>query len=209
MSFGDTLWAMLERWRSMAFVAAGGLFALPAVAIGVNAVAGTGIPVSPAAIFLFMLVAFVGLLGLYPRLADRDATVARGGVGLLAVTTAIILATLCMFLLPIGLPGGRATALALVVTVAVGSTLTVTSFGVASLRTGAYSRPVGEFLLTMAGGMAFMIAAMVVHGHSTPAWVGVAVNGLVATSLAAVGLVLRTADIPTDHADGPDDVTAS
>jgi len=172
-------------------------------------VAGTGIAVSPDVIFAFLIVVFVGLLGLYPGLAEWDSTLATGGVGLLAVTAAITIPAIGVFVGPTGLLVGEATALAIVVTVAVGSTLTVTTFGVASLRTGAQSRPVGGFLLVMAVGMAFMIAAMLVYGHSTPAWVGSVVNGLVATSLGSIGFVHRTGTVPTENSDSTGDVTAS
>ncbi len=209
MVFSNTVWGVLEQWSPMSFLAAGGLFALPAVASGLNAVTGTEIAVSPAVIFMFMLVVFIGLLGLYPRLAERDSTLAKGGVGLLAVTTAIIIPATAAFMLSTGPPFGKATALAIVVTVAVGSALTVTTFGIASLRTGAHSRTIGGFLLVMTVGVSFIIVAMLVYGHSTPTWVGFVVNGLVATSLGAIGSVLRTEDIPTESPDATGDVTAS
>jgi hypothetical protein len=116
----------------MAFLAAGGLFAFAAVAPGVSAVTGTEIALSPAVIFMFLLVVFVGLLGLYPRLSERDAALANGCVGLLAVTTVTVLPAVGVFIPSTGLAVGEATALAIVVTVAIGCTLTVTTFGIAS-----------------------------------------------------------------------------
>lgn len=185
----------------MAFLAAGGLFALPPLAAGVSAVTGTEIVVSPAVIFMFLVVAFVGLLGLYPALVERDARLANASLGQLAVTTAMLLPAIVLFLYPSGPPVGEALALAIVVTVAVGSTLTVLTFGITSLRTGAHSRLVGGFLLVMAASMSLMIAVMLVFGHSAPDWVSVVVNGLVATSLGTVGSVLRTTDLSTENPD--------
>lgn len=209
MIYRNTIWAMLEQRSPMAFFAAGGLFTLPEIASGLHAVTGAEIVVSPAAIFMFMLVVFIGLLGLYPRLAERDSTLAKGGVGLLALTTLTILPAVGVFMPSTGLAVGEATALAIVVTVAVGSTLTVTTFGVASLRTGTHSRYVGRFLLVMAAGMSFMIVALLVYAHSTPVWVSPVTNGLVATSLGSIGYVLRTADVPTETPDSTGDVTVS
>jgi hypothetical protein len=207
MILSDTGWDLLEQWSPIAFLAAGGLFTLPEVASGLQAVTGTEIAVSPAAIFVFMLVVFIGLLGLYPRLAEHDSTLAKGGVGLLALTTVTILPAIGVFVPSTGLAVGEATALAIVVSVAVGSTLTATTFGIASLRTGAHSRHVGRFLLVMAAAMSFMIVALLVYAHSTPVWVSPVANGLVATSLGSIGYVLRTADVPSETPDSIGDVT--
>jgi hypothetical protein len=61
----------------------------------------------------------------------------------------------------------------------------------------------------MAASMSFIIVAMLVHGHSTPEWVGFLVNGLVAISLGSIGFVLRTADAATETPDSAGDATAS
>lgn len=193
----------------MTFLVAGGLFALPAVVFGLNAVTGTEIAVSPFVIFAFMVVVFVGLLGLYPRLAERDSTLALGGVGSLAMTVAVFISTLGVFMLPIGLTSEKATVLALVMTVAVGSILALTTFGIAILRTGVHSRSVGGFLLVMAASLIFMIVATLLYGDPTPAWAGLVVNGLFATSLGSIGFVFRTEGVPVENAESTGDVTAS
>lgn len=207
MPHRNTAWATLERWSPAAFLAAGGLFALPAFAFGVEAVTGTGVGVSPAVVFLFLLVAFVALLGLYPGLAERDATLALGGLGLLGATAAVLVPALAVPAL--GGTVGRSTVLASIVAVAVGSALAVTAFGVASLRTGAHPRPVGALLLVTGTGLSLMVVAMLVYGHSTPAWVSFTVNGLVAASLGASGYVLRPVEAPGDAGESSDDVATS
>ena len=199
MSYCNTVWATLERWSQIAFLAAGGLFVLPAVASGFEAATGTGIDVSPAVIYLFLLVVFVGLLGLYPELAERGSAVALGGVSVLAATAAIIVSTLGVTALPLGLTIGESTGMAIIVTIVVRSILTVTTFGVASLRTGAHPRPVGGFLLVAGAAMSLMVAAMLLFGHESPVWVSFIVNGLVAMSLGASGYTLRSVDVPADN----------
>ena len=196
MPYRDTAWTALEQWAPTAFLAAGGLFVLPTLVSGVEAATGTGIDVSPAVIFLFLLVVFVALLGLYPGLAERDSALANGSLGLLGATAAILVSTLAISALPVGPTVGKSTALASIVIVAVGSVLTVTAFGVASLRTGAHPRPVGGFLLATGAAMSLMIVAMLRSGHTVPAWVSFGVNGLVATSLGASGYALRSVDGP-------------
>lgn len=209
MVYSDTVWAALEQWSPIVFLLAGGLFALLPVASGLTVVTGLEITVSPAIIFMFMLVVFVGLLGQYRRLADRNARLAQVGVGLLAGTVAIIIPAVGIFMPATGLLVGEATALGIVVAVAVGSTLTVTTFGVATLWTGTDLRPIGGYLLLLAASMAFMIVAMVAYGHSTPSWVSPVVNGLAAMSLGAIGSVLRSEDILAASTDSTGDVTAS
>lgn len=209
MAHSDTVWATPEQWGARAFLAAGGLFAVPVIASVLNAVTDAGVVISPAVVFTFLLVALIGLLGLYPRLAERNATVARGCVGLLAVTATTTVLGIGVFAPFTGYPFGETTALATVVAVAVGTTLTVATFGVATLRMGTHSRLVSASLLMMAAGMSSLIATMVIYGHSTPEWVSTAVNGVIATSLGASGFVLRTQNSPADAPRTTDDVPAS
>lgn len=106
MPYNSTVWAMLERWSPIAFLAAGGLFVLPTAIYGFGAATGAGNIVPPVVIFVLWVVVFVGLLGLYPRLAQEDSTLALGGVGLLSVTAVVIISTLAAIALPVrGIPG--------------------------------------------------------------------------------------------------------
>jgi len=165
--------------------------------------------VSPAVVFLLLLVVFVGLLGLYPRLAREDSILALSGVVLLAVTAAVIVSTLAAVAFPSGLTFGKPHILAIVTTVVVGSTLTLATFGVASLRTGVHSRLVGSSLLVMAAGELSIFVAMQVYGDPTPAWVGFVVGGLFVTSLGSLGHVLRTRTTPAERSESTGDVPAS
>jgi hypothetical protein len=209
MSYGSTAWAALERWSPIAFLAAGGLFVLPTATFGIGAATGTGNVVSPIVIFVLMLVVFVGLLGLYPRLAEENPILALGGVGLLAVTTAIIVSTLGAAALPNGPTFGKPHIQAIVTAVVVGSTLTLAAFGVASLRAGVESRLVGGPLLTMAAGDLSIFVAMQVYGDPSPAWVSFAVGVLFVVSLGSIGYVLRTENTSAESSESPGDVAAS
>jgi hypothetical protein len=202
-------WTTLERWSPTAFLAAGGLFVLPTAIFGFGAVTGRGNVVSPAIVFVLLLVVFVGLLGLYPRLAREDSILAVSGIGLLSVTAAVIVSTLAAVALPIGPTFGKPHILAIVTTVVVGSTLTLATFGVASLRTGVRSRLVGGSLLVMAAGDLSILVAMQIYGDPTPAWVGFVVGGLFVTSLGSIGYVLRTGSIPAERSESTGDLPAS
>lgn len=126
MSYSNTKWAMLEQWSPVIFFIAGGLFVILAAAYGFRAATGAGPAVSPAIIFVCLLVVFIGLLGLYPRLAEGDSTMALGGVGLLAVMAVIILSILGLSTLSAGPTVGKQTIVASIMSVVVGSTLTLT-----------------------------------------------------------------------------------
>lgn len=205
----DTIWGMLEKWNPWVFLTAGGIFALLSVSSGLNVVTGTEITLSPVVIFIFMLLVFVGLLGLYPGLADQDASLAKVGIGLLGGTVAMLIPGVGVFTHSIGRLVSETTTLVIVIAVAVGATLTVTTFGVAIHRTGGYLRPIGYFLLLMAASMSFMVVAMVVYGHSTPSWIPPVVNGFVAISLGAIGFVLRAGAVTTVNSDPSGEITAS
>lgn len=209
MSLHDMAGERFEQWSPTAFLAAGGLFAFPAAAFGVEAATGVGAGVPPAVVYLCLLVGFVGLFGLYPGLAEEDATVARGGVGLLAATTAVLVPALGVSLLPLGLTLGKATVMAVIVTIVVGAILTVTAFGVGSLRTGAHARLVGGFLLVAGAAMTLILVAMLRGGHTAPAWVSAVGNGLVAVSFGASGYTLRAADGAADETTAAGELAAA
>lgn len=208
MSYSNKVWAALEQWSPVTFLTAGGLFVLLAAVYGFRAATGTGPAVSPTIIFVCLLVVFIGLLGLYPRLAERGSTLALGGVGLLAVTAAIILSIFGLSILSVGPTVGKQIVVASIMSVVVGSTLTLATFGVASLRTGGHLRPVGGFLLVMAAAMSFITVAMLVYRNPTPAWVGFVASGLFVISLGSMGYMLRTKDVTAEGTEPTGDVTA-
>lgn len=209
MSYHTTVWITLERWSPITFLATAALFLFLAATAAFRAGTGAGAAVPPKIIWVCLLGVFLGLLGLYPRLAERNSTLARGGGGLLVVTASMILSNFGLSVLPLGLTPGKPTIVAIITSVVVGSTLTLAAFGVASLRTGAHPRPVGYSLLVMAAGTSFLTVAMVVYSNPNPAWVEFVVRGLFATALGSIGYVLRTEEVTAEHTESTSDVTAS
>lgn len=191
------VWGSIQRWRSVAFLAAGVGFLLIAINFGVRGVANTGMAVSPTVPIAFMALVYVGLLGLSPRLVERAPRLGRGSQALVLIFGLDILLNLGVGLDPRAFP--QPILEMLVVTVMLGSALTVTVFGAVSLWTGAYSRAVGGFLLLAAVGLYGGIAANILFGTISPAWVSAAYNGLFGISLVAVGYALRTESTPTEH----------
>lgn len=208
MSYNNTVWAQFERWNPVPFLLAGGVYGLIAAVYGFRAGTGTGLTVPPPVIFVCLLVVFVGLLGLYPRLASGNPLLALCGLGFLALTTAVIFTTIGLTVLPLGVTLGKPTIVALIMSVVGGSTLTLTTFGVAGLRTGGHLRPVGGFLLVMATGTAGVVVAMFVYSNPTPAWVGFVVSLVFVISLGSIGYVFRREDVPVEPSQSSGDVTA-
>lgn len=157
--------------------------------------------VTPPDVFapLGHLVALVGLVGLYPALADRTPTLTEAA----AVAAAIpAVGWLVLFVWQVGdlagvlspptgvLPG------IVSVTVIVATALTYVLFGLASHRAGARSRTVTWRLVTPAGLFGGLVVSIAVVGAS--ALVGfVFTSGLVVAYL-AIGQSLRIDADPTD-----------
>ena len=66
MTDNTGMWNSLERWRSLAFLAPGVGFLLVTINAVLILVANTGMNLSPLVHLGLVLVAYVGLLGLFP-----------------------------------------------------------------------------------------------------------------------------------------------
>ena len=190
-------WGTLERWRSVALLGPGVGFLLITVNAGFIMVANTGMDLPPLVHLGLMLVAYVGLLGLSRRIVEHAPRLGRVCQALPLIFGLEIVLAFGVGLLPATPP--RALFALTVALGVVGGILTMTAFGVASLWTRAYPRPVGGFLLLTALGFCFVIVKSVLFGDlGGPEWVTVVNNGLVGLSLTAVGYVLRTEGKPAD-----------
>ena len=155
MVTNDTkLWETLERRRSTAFLIAGLMFAVDAAIIAavIGPLGEQYIPLVQAFIAAGWTAGFVGLLGVFPRLADRSRRLAQVGavfvgIGLL-VFVSMGIVSLAYFsntlsgdldtLVTILFPG-----------IIIGSVLGFVTFGAATLRTGVHARSVGVLFVVM------------------------------------------------------------
>jgi len=212
MSQPDTgLWATLERHRSTAFLVAGLMFAID-VAI-VSAVMTTAsedlMLLGQAFIAAGWTAGFVGLLGVYPGLADRRRRLARVGLGCsligIVVFAVMAVASLAYFspllsgdlstLVPLFLPG-----------VIIGSVIGFITVGATTLSTGAHARPVGALFVVLGLFPVVNIGSGIAGFQSLTATLAI-VTGLTLCNL-AVGYLLRTEDgatgaVEADTAGGP------
>ena len=122
----NRVWFSLEKWSSTVFLVAGVLVLISTVATGIewltNATGLTDGPLGVAA-FIGMVVSYVGLLGLYPRLAEEDSRLSRVSVSLLFVPVAVIIADLVSIVLGFGPPFGLTVASAAFLLFALGIAL--------------------------------------------------------------------------------------
>ena len=198
MTDNTGMWNSLERWRSLAFLAPGVGFLLVTINAVLILVANTGMNLSPLVHLGLVLVAYVGLLGLSPRLVERAPRLGRVCQVFVLIVGMEIVLTFAVGLLP-----SLMSRPLFAVTVAMGvlgSALTMTVFGATTLWTRAYSRRIGGFLLLAAVGLSIVIVKALLFGDvGGPQWVPVVDNGIVGLSLIAVGGLLRMESEPTEQ----------
>ena len=200
-------WNSLERWRSTAFLVAGGLVFGFVVSNAVEAFTAAQPPtwvntlfVSPA-----LLAAAVGLLGFYPLLADRVPRLALASAvvvtvagiaatALFAVTTANGLVT------GVQLPFLSVYLLTLLTTI-----LGFVLFGVACLWTRTPSRRIGLLVLRPP---AVNIIMIVTAPMNPPQWATFLISALWTGAILAIGFALRSEDGSTGQTTASADATA-
>lgn len=152
MATNDSVLAPLERWTPALFLASGGILVIFAVNTGLMTYTGTSYPIVGEVIGpVGFLLSVVGLIGLYPALADQVPTLARAAV---AVT---LIAAVCWILIIVGgigetagvLPQGGVLPTAIRIVVLVTMILGFILFGVSSLRTDGHPMSVGVLLLVL------------------------------------------------------------
>lgn len=205
---GSTVpWNSLERWRSIAFLVAGGLVFGFVVSNAVEAFTAAQPPtwvntlfVSPA-----LVAAAVGLLGFYSLLADRVPRLALASavvvtVAGIAATVLFIVTTANALVAGLQLPFLPVYLLTLLTTI-----LGFMLFGAASLWTSIPSRRIGLLLL---GPPAVNITMIVTAPMNPPQWSTFLISALWTGAILAIGFALRTEDDPTEHTKVSADPTA-
>lgn len=201
---GTTRWESLERWSATAFLVGGLLMVVDAAFVAANVVTGTEdfLLLGQAFVGAAWTAALVGLLGLYPGLADRSRWLSRAGA-VFAVIGVVTFAVMAVAV-PVyyaGIPAGEYDAISMFFLpgVLVGSVLGFVSFGVASLRTGVHSRTIGILLLIPAILVATNVLRFVVGLEAVAITLGIVIGD--ALAMLAIGYVLRTEPTPTDRAE--------
>jgi hypothetical protein len=195
-------WTLLRPWTATVYLLAGGLLLVATAINGVDLF--TPIATQEGALLFIegltgfggVVLSFIGLIGLYPRIADAEPRLARGGI-LLAVfpgTFFITLFVVCSMLAPLlGFPSLKTlvpplrliTEMTLIL-YAVATTL----FGVASLRSAGLSRAVGGGLPLVGVSWVGFLSALALFQYDVPIWVTFVQSTTLAVSLLTVGYCL-------------------
>jgi hypothetical protein len=187
------LWNSLEKWSATLFLVAGGVLVVFAALLGVEAFTDRTFPTDIFGPGGFAI-AFVGLLGLYPRLADESPWLARVGAvtGPIAAVGAAVTSVWYMGVAMGMFPGDPAPAYIGVffIGIFIGFLLEFPSFALATLRTDVHSRTLGFLLLAPTIPFVAMLVLLPITG-------GTAVGAFIldsgeALAMLAIGYTLRT-----------------
>jgi len=190
-------WKLLEAQSGTLFLVAGALVVVYAGLHGIEA--ATDMVLEPNPFEFGYVVGFLGLLGLYPTLADDNPWLARAGavaavlgmIGLSAFTV-LHLAELAGVVARAGPPWlGIFIPLPLI-----GFVVGYLAFGVASLRTDAYARLVG--LLLLAPGIIVIVMIVQILAGWTSQLQAFVISAGEAMAHLAIGVTLRTRSSATD-----------
>lgn len=196
-------WGSLEQLDAPLFFAAGGLLLATTAINGLDAFtsietqAGLFLTIEGASGFGGVVLFFVGLMALYPRLSDISPRLARSGLwlslgpgvffaGLLVVCSGLA-TLLALPSLKTLIPSfGLITAILLASFV-----IALTLFGVCSMRTSDSMEIIGGLLLVTAAAWFGLFGAIVVYRYQTPTWVTFVQTALMAGAMAGIGFRLR------------------
>jgi hypothetical protein len=205
MSTNDRgLWGSLERRRSTAFLIAGLMFAVDAAIIAavIGQLGEQYMQLGQAFIAAGWTAGFVGLLGVFPGLADRSRRLAQAGavfvgIGLL-VFVSMGIVSLAYF--SNALSGDLDTLVTILFPgIIIGSVLGFVTFGAATLRTGVHARSVGVLFVVMGLIPVVNIIRYTIVGIQSRTATLVIVVALTLVTL-SIGYLLRVEEASSGHA---------
>lgn len=201
-SLGSRVMTPLERWSALVFLVAGvlgllssGINTLDTVP-GVSTQHGTLLFIEGLAGFGGVVLSFVAILGLYPKVRPGSPGLAKLGLAVMVLPVAFFLFDLVWLALSgvLGLPSFTFTYLPSPMLALGGAfllfALGTTAFGVIVIRTNVLRRPVGWLLLLFASAWYLLLGGIMVLGAPIPVWL-LAVTGLLQGGpLLAIGYLL-------------------
>lgn len=194
----------LERWSAIVFLVAGGLAVISSGVNTLDAVPGISTQhglllfIEGIAGFGGVVLSFVAMLGLYPKLRTGSPGLARVGVGVMLLPVLYFLVDLVWLALSgiLGLPSLTFTyipspMLAIGIAFllfAIGTTI----FGVIALVTSALDQTIGGLLIVFAVAWYLLLGGIVVSGPPIPVWLLALTGVMQGGSLLGIGYLLRT-----------------
>lgn len=197
-------WRVFERWSGTAFITGGGLLLAYTALVGLETFTTVSTPGWVGGLLSgFGLAApLIGMLGFYPRLADRVPRLARAGATVLSAAAAAVVVTTVWGVGSELLAEAAGTDLSSPLGVVLVASLGLVALGfllvsTAVLWTDTPSRAVGTLLLTVVGVNVVYFAAVAVYGAARPEWLNFVVTGAHPLLFLAIGYVLPPESLST------------
>lgn len=187
-------WGRIERWKGLAFMLGGLIFVVDTALVALHLFAGTEPgPLGQGFVGAAWTASFVGLLGLYPRVAERTRRLAQAAA-VFAVIGVVVMAAMAAisFAYALGVLGGDPGQYAMYFLpgVFLGVVFGFGLFAVACLRTGAYPGRVAGLLLVLPLTFLFNIGSNVA-GFASLGTI-LAVVAVLAVTKLAIGFLLHS-----------------
>lgn len=197
-----TVWARLAARDGIVFLVAGAMLFVATAndALGAYTLltTQTGLPLAMEAIAGFggLVLAIIGLVGLYPRLVERSPLLARLGVGLVALPAGVfaVLITCAIPAGALGIPSPAAVIPGLAIIVITGLLMAAVGamvFGVAALRERTFSHTLGGSLMLLGVAWILLFSAAYLNGFPIPHRVLLVTGALQTSALVAAGYALH------------------
>lgn len=197
-----TWWGLFEQWSAMAFLLGGLLMVIDAAFVAANVITGAQHFLLLGEVFVgaAWTAALVGLLGLYPGLADRSRWLSRAGVVFIVIGMAVFpLLAVASLGYYTGILTGEFDTTVFIPGVLIGSVLGFGLFSAAILRTGVHSQSVGILLLVPPILVVTNILRFVAGFEAATITLAVVIGD--ALAMLAIGYVLRSSPEPTGPAE--------
>lgn len=200
----------LGEWSASLFLLGGLMFAVSAALTLVAIVTGSvqsSMVLGEAFIAAGWIAPLIGLLGLYPAVANRNPWLSRAGVLFLLVGLVafiyLAVASLLAFVQGLEITEIPIPLVVLLPGIVAGSLLAFVSFSVASLRSEALSRSVGLLLLVPSAIFVtnFLVLPAILGSGPNPPEIGFVITGLLTLAMLAIGYSLRAEDAPATRAE--------
>lgn len=186
---GTSLWKNVEKLSAPAFLIAGGLVAIATIAMGFVMITDrsqgllTGLPT-----MVGLLISYIGMLGLYPKLASRRPRAALASVVLLLAPFGGIAFWLGHAIIIGQEPSFAGT---LVGFVFAGFVLGIALLGATSYHAQVPSSRVGLALTAFAVPWVVLLGSGVIYGGAAPVWLDFIATGSMAVLLLVIGYLIR------------------
>lgn len=207
MSQLGTVWDVLEGWSARLFLVGGVLLLIQTIGDVLTLTMDVGLEALAFATFLGLILSYIGLLGLYPRVADRAPYLSRGGLALVLVPVILLVVLSVGLAVSSGPPFSESVGEVLFTSIFVGFALGIVLFGVAVFQTRTPSRAVGIALFGFAAGWFILLGASVVYGFPISDRLTFISDGILAISLLATGWLLYTGVTPSNRPEATDSIS--